>query len=99
MEHCDGWMGRRLWSEFQKTGQFTGGMRARVMTNTIYAEPWYGHARIADFGEMTERGLTPPGDHEALIDQVEELAADDRYFYSITCYTYVGRKPQLGPNA
>jgi hypothetical protein len=28
----------------------------------------------------------------SLIDDVEQQAAADRYFYSITCYAYVGRK-------
>lgn len=92
MEHSDGWMGRRLWSAFQATSQFEGGIRARVLTNTTYSEPWYGHARIADFGSMAKRGLISSDDYERLIEQVEELAAADRYFYSVTCYAYVGRK-------
>jgi SAM-dependent methyltransferase len=91
MEHCDGWMGRRLWSVFQSTNQFEGTVHARVLINTTYAAPLYGHARIADLAALSAQGLIPAGDYAALMGQVQELADSDRFFYSITCYAYVGR--------
>lgn len=83
---------RRLWSTFQASGLFAGTVHARVLTNTTYAASSYGHARIADLALLAQRGLIAQADYERLLRQVEELAADDSYFYSSTCYAYVGRK-------
>lgn len=92
MEHADGWMGRRLWGVFAPTGLFDGTVHARVMINTTYAEPWYGHARIQDFGRLVRRGLATEEDHASVVRDVERLAAEGRYFYGITGYAYVGRR-------
>jgi SAM-dependent methyltransferase len=91
MEHCDPWMGRRLWSVFQSTGKFEGTVHARVLTNTVYAAPWYGHARLADCAALVEQGRTTGEEYARLIREVEQQAAAGRYFYSITGYVYVGR--------
>jgi SAM-dependent methyltransferase len=92
MEQCDGWMGRRLWATFQGAGWFEGTIHARVLTNTIYAPPWYGHARLADCAALVEEGFISCDDYRRLIEDVERQAAAGRYFYSITCYAYVGRR-------
>jgi hypothetical protein len=92
MEHADGWMGRRLRGVFAPTGLFDGTVHARVMVNTTYAEPWYGHARVQDFGRLVRKGLASAEDHEAVVRGVEALSRAGRYFYSITGYAYVGRR-------
>lgn len=92
MEHADGWMGRRLWGVFAATELFEGAVHARVMTNTTYAEPWYGHARIQDFAGLVRKGLASAKDHASVLRDVERLGREGRYFYSITGYAYVGRR-------
>jgi SAM-dependent methyltransferase len=92
MEHADGWMGRRLWGVFAPTGLFDGTVHARVMINTTYAEPWYGHARIQDFAGLVRKGLASAEDYASVAGDVERLSREGRYFYGITGYAYVGRR-------
>jgi SAM-dependent methyltransferase len=92
MEHADGWMGRRLWGVFAPTGLFDGTIHARVLTNTTYAPPWYGHARVQDFGSLVRRGLASEDDFRRVTADLEALDRDGRYFYGITGYAYVGRR-------
>jgi SAM-dependent methyltransferase len=92
MDHADGWMGRRLWGVFAPTGLFQGTVQARVMTNTTYAAPFYGHARIQDFGRMVRKGLASAEDYERVLRDVEALSREGRYFYGITGFAYVGRR-------
>jgi SAM-dependent methyltransferase len=91
MEHADGWMGRRLWGTFNSTGLFEGTLHARVLTNTIYAPPWYGHGRAQDFQGLVKRGLATTEDYQRFIAEQEALNARGRYFYSIIGFAYVGR--------
>jgi SAM-dependent methyltransferase len=91
MDFADGWMGRRLWGTFAATGVFEGTVHARVLTNTIYAPPWYGHARAQDFRALVKRGLATADDYERFIAEQEALSAQGRYFYSVTGFAYVGR--------
>ncbi|HEX6040128.1 methyltransferase domain-containing protein [Longimicrobium sp.] len=92
MDHADGWMGRRLWGIFAPTGLFHGEVRARVMTNMVYAAPAYGHARVQDLGSMARKGLVPAGDYAAFVRDLEHRDREGRYFYSITGYAYAGRR-------
>jgi ubiquinone/menaquinone biosynthesis C-methylase UbiE len=90
MENCDGWMGRRLWPVFQSTGLLEGTIKTRVLTNTLYAPPWYGHARVADCAALVEQGTINRDDYLRFVEDIEQQAAAGRYFYSITSYVYVG---------
>jgi len=92
MDHADGWMGRRLWGVFNRTGLFEGTTQARVLTNTIYQEPWYGHERAKDFHSLVKRGLATAEDVALFTAEQESLAATGRYFYSITGYAFVSRR-------
>ncbi|HYW13188.1 MAG TPA: methyltransferase domain-containing protein, partial [Longimicrobium sp.] len=92
MEYADGWMGRRLGGVFAPTGLFDGAVHARVLTNTRFAAPWYGHARVQDFGSLVRRGLASAEDVQRVVADLEALDQAGRYFYSITGYVYVGRR-------
>jgi SAM-dependent methyltransferase len=96
MEHADGWMGRRLWGTFAPTGLFDGAVHARVLTNTTYAAPWYGHARVQDFASLVKRGLASEDDVRRVVADLEALDRAGRYFYGITGYAYVGRRRAEG---
>jgi ubiquinone/menaquinone biosynthesis C-methylase UbiE len=91
MENCDGWMGRRLWPIMESTGLFAGTIETRVLTNTVYAPPWYGHARVADCAALVEHGAINRDDYRRFVADIEQQAAAGRYFYSITSYVYIGR--------
>jgi SAM-dependent methyltransferase len=92
MEHADGWMGRRLGGVFAATGLFHGAVHARVMVNTTYAPPWYGHARVQDMASLVRRGRASADDCDRFVRDQEALAAQGRYFYGITGFAYVGRR-------
>lgn len=92
MEHADGWMGRRLHGTFARTGRFEGTVQARVMINTAYEAPGYGHARAQDIARMARKGLVSADDAKAFLRDLETLDAEGRYFYSITGFAYVGRR-------
>jgi hypothetical protein len=92
MDHADGWMGRRLWGIFNQSGLFDGTPHARVLTNTIYAEPWYGHDRAKDLRSLVKRNLATADDVATFMAEQQVLAAAGRSFYSITGYAFVGRR-------
>jgi SAM-dependent methyltransferase len=92
MEHADGWMGRRLGGVFARTGWFDGTVHARVMINTVYAAPWYGHARVQDMASLVRRGLASAEDYDGFVRDQEALAREGRYVYGITGFAYVGRR-------
>lgn len=92
MEHADGWMGRRLWGTFAPTKLFAGTVQARLLVNTTYSAPWYGHARAQGFERMARRGLVPAADVKRFTTDLEALAKRGRYFYSIVGFAYVGRR-------
>jgi ubiquinone/menaquinone biosynthesis C-methylase UbiE len=92
MDRSDGWMGRRLWGVFNATKLFRGEIVARALINTVYAAPWYGHARAQDFSALVRRGLVSTDDYGRFVAEQEELSALGKYFYSITGFAYVGQR-------
>jgi SAM-dependent methyltransferase len=92
MGNADGWMGRRLWGLFQATQMFAGAVHARVLLNTTYAPPFYGHARAQDFRALVERGVVDADEYARFIADLEALEKQGRYFYSVTGYAYVGER-------
>jgi SAM-dependent methyltransferase len=96
MAHADGWMGRRLWGVFNATGRFSGEVHARVLVNTTYAEPWFGHANARAFQALVRRGLASPEDVAGFTREQVALDREGRYFYSVTGYAFVGRRMDSG---
>ncbi|HEY9754780.1 MAG TPA: methyltransferase domain-containing protein [Oculatellaceae cyanobacterium] len=91
MQECDGWMGRRLWANVQASGLFDGAIFAYVLTNTEYESPYYGFERIQDFAHLIKQGILESTDYQKFLSDVEAMAAQNKYFYSITMYAYYGR--------
>ena len=92
MKYSDGWMGRRLWGTFQGTGLFEGTLLARLLMNTVFAAPWYGHARAQDLRSLLKRALVSAEDVGGFLEEQATLNAEGRYFYSITGMAYVGTR-------
>ena len=90
MAHADGWMGRRLWGIFNATGRFTGTIHARVLTNTVYAPPWFGHQNAQAFRSLVARGLASAQDVDRFERDQAERHARGQYLYGITGFAYVG---------
>jgi SAM-dependent methyltransferase len=90
MAHADGWMGRRLSGIFARTGRLDGHVRARVLTNTEFASPWFGHANALAMGGLVKRGLASADDYEQFLHDQAALYARGKYFYGITGFAYVG---------
>ena len=91
MDNADGWMGRRLWGTFNSTGLFKGTTYARVLTNTVYRESWFGHARAQDLRALVKRNLASAEEYENFVAEQEVLSAEGRYFYAITGFAYVAQ--------
>lgn len=85
-------MGRRLRGIVASAGCFEGTVHARVLVNTAFSPPWYGHARARDFGSLVRHGLLGADEYERFITEQERLHAEGRYFYAITGCAYVGRR-------
>ncbi|HEY7769206.1 methyltransferase domain-containing protein [Longimicrobium sp.] len=92
MADADAWMGRRLWRTFQESGGFEGAVHPFVLTNTRFGPGTYGHASIENFRGLVKRGMLAPERYESFYRSVVELAATNRYFYSITMFVYAGNK-------
>lgn len=95
MDQTDPWMGRRLWGHLEGSGCFEGEVRVRVMTNTDFAEPWHGYRMAHWLKGLVKRGQVSESDYEAFFADLEELAANGRYFWSVNRYVYVGRRKPL----
>lgn len=92
MPACDGWMGRRLWPTFQRSGLFTGRIETYTLANTEFAPGWFGYEQVQSFGALARRGLIAQEDYMHFCDDVAAQAARGEYFYSLTLYIYVGKK-------
>ncbi|HEX5324769.1 MAG TPA: methyltransferase domain-containing protein [Capsulimonadaceae bacterium] len=92
MQNADGWMGRRLWREFQRAGVFEGRMETYVLSNIEYSEPFYGHMMAHSFEGLVRQGSVTNEEYVAFRREIERLAERNEYFYSINMYIYTGRK-------
>lgn len=90
MADADAWMGRRLWRTFQASGLFEGAVHPFVHTSTRFEPGTYGHESIESFRSLVKRGLLDQARYDAFRRAVDDLAAADQYFYSITMFVYVG---------
>ena len=95
MDHCDPWMGRRLWGYLEGSGLFEGEVQVRVTTNTEFAEPWHGYRMAHWFGGLVKRNLISESEYEDFLGDLRELAANGSYFWSVNRYVYVGRRKAL----
>jgi len=92
MAASDGWMGRRLWPTFQRSGLFAGQVETYTLTNAVFAPGWTGYEQVAAFGALARRGLISADDYARFRDDIVAQAARGECFYSLTLYVYVGQK-------
>jgi hypothetical protein len=71
---------------------FQGEVHALVHTSTRYEPGAYGWERAQDFSALVERNLISVDEHDRMRLGLEQLAAMNQFFYSITMYVYSGSK-------
>ena len=92
MDSADPWMGRRLWGLFSTAGHFEGELHTRVMSNTVFAEPYHGYRMVHWMKGLPKRGLVSETDYREFCADVEETAAAGHYFWGVNRYVYVGTR-------
>ena len=92
MADSDGWMGRRLWGTFEKSGLFTGQMETLTLTATEFAPGAYGYEQVQAMSAMARRGLITADDYTRFAGDITAQAARGEYFYSLNLYVYFGAK-------
>ncbi|MDR3710567.1 MAG: methyltransferase domain-containing protein [Capsulimonadaceae bacterium] len=90
MTDSDGWMGRRLWRTFQRSGLFQGAVNAKTLIETEFVPGAYAWDRINDFRALVHRGMVSAEEFERFYRDIEQLAERGEYLYSITMFVYVG---------
>ncbi|WP_455675706.1 methyltransferase domain-containing protein [Pradoshia sp.] len=90
MDDSDGWIGRRLWKYINSTGLFSGSMDSFVLIETTYKPGDFGYNRVQDFQDMIKKGFISESDYLTFKHEMEELAKEDQYLFSINSYVYSG---------
>lgn len=91
MDHVDPWMGRKLWGLLEGSGLFEGSIYGRVMTNTVFEEPWHGFRMAQACAGAARKAGLPASDYQGFLDDLASLATEGRYFWSVNRYVYAGR--------
>jgi len=92
MADSDGWMGRRLWAEFGRSGRYKGRIESYVLTNADYCEPFYGHGYVQGCAGLVRNGKISEDEYDAFVHGLQRLADKGEYFFGATMYAYVGTK-------
>lgn len=92
MPAIDPWAGRRLHRWARESGAFQGEIRAYTLTNTLYEEPYYGWRQVRAFEGLVRRGMVSAEEYAAFRGEIERLAAEGSYFFSVTMFAFVGRR-------
>ena len=92
MDACDGLMGRKIWGLFQGSKYFNGHMTIFNLIETEYTENNYGYDRLKDIQGLVKKGVINQKDYEIILDEMNQLYSENKYFYSINSFIYYGEK-------
>ena len=93
MDACDGWIGRRVWGYFNKTGLFNGNISIHNSIETEFTESAGGWHYIHDMHHFIEpKGFLTEEEYEELIDDMEETYTKGEYLCVSPYYVFAGRK-------
>jgi len=90
MEASDGQMGRRLWGLFEGSGKYKGKIASFTLLETEYREGKYGFDRLHDMSGLVGTGNIEPAEYEMICSEMQSLSDQNKYFYSVNSYIYVG---------
>ncbi len=91
MAEADGWMGRRLWGTFRRSGLFDGTVQAFPYTSTTFEPGTYGWEHIHGMAALARHGVVAPDEYDRFLAGVEDQARAGTYFFSVTLCAFVGR--------
>ena len=92
MKNVDGWMGRRLWSTFQKTGCFDGQIFPYVIHTTSFEQDTISYETINDLRTLVRQELISEQEYMSFYSDIERLANSGQFYFALTSFIYVGRK-------
>jgi SAM-dependent methyltransferase len=93
MDACDGWIGRRIWGHFNKTGLFSGNVRIYNSIETEYHEQTGGWQYIHDMNNFLKpTGFLTKAEYEELLRDMEITQQRGEYLCMSPYYIYQGRK-------
>ena len=92
MKNVDGWMGRRLWSTFQKTGCFEGQIIPYVIHTTNFEQGTIAYEAINNLRTLNRRGLISGQEYMSFYTDIEKFADSGQFYFALTSFIYVGKK-------
>jgi hypothetical protein len=85
-------MGRKLWGLFKESGRFQGGMETYTLVETEYSPRNYGYDRLHDLSSRVREGEIPRAEYDLILNEMDSLQRQGRFFYSLTSHIYIGTK-------
>ncbi len=93
MDSCDGWIGRRLWGYFNKTGLFDGEICCYNEIETKYEPGYRGFHYWQEMNHFIEpKGFLTKEEYGELIEDMEETWKNGTYIFASPFYFYIGKK-------
>jgi ubiquinone/menaquinone biosynthesis C-methylase UbiE len=92
MVSADPWMGRRLARCMAEEGSFIGEMHAYTLLSQSFSPESYGRRQAESFEALARRGLISQDDYASFMEFLQDSAARDAFFYSVTLFAFVGHK-------
>jgi ubiquinone/menaquinone biosynthesis C-methylase UbiE len=93
MDDCDGWIGRRVWGYFNKTGLFDGAVKVYNNIETDFTEEHSGWHYMHEMNYFLEpKGFLTKAEYAELIEDMKATYACGEYLCMSPYYIYTGRK-------
>jgi ubiquinone/menaquinone biosynthesis C-methylase UbiE len=93
MDACDGWMGRRLFGLFNKTGLFESSVKCFNDIETEFIPGTRGYRYISEMNYFLEpKGFLSQAEYDELISDVAAAYQRGEYLFSAPFYIYKGVK-------
>ena len=93
MDACDGWIGRRVYGYFQKTGLFDSAVFCINEIETEYLPGTKGYGYVQGMMEMIKpNGFLTQEEANELLDDIRQTYEQKEYLFSYPLYVYQGVK-------
>ena len=93
MDSCDGWIGRRLYGYFNKTGLFKSEVDLYNDIETEYVPGMRGYNYMQDMHDFIQpKGFLTQAEYDELLADLQNTYKKDEYLFSAPFYIYIGTK-------